>query len=143
MSVVAWDGKHLVADCQCTHGNVPKKVQKVFGFTRDGILHGAGFVGVAAEGLELLEWYKDGAIPELMPSCEDTELIVATASWCVSYNDSAMALPILEKYYASGSGTDFATSALSLGKTARQAVLHAIKHDVYCGMGTKSIKLCK
>ena len=141
MSVIAWDGKHLVADNQVTCGTVPKKIQKVFGFTRGGMKYGAGFVGIAQEGLELLQWYKEGADPVLMPVFEDTELVVCTASWCVLYNDSPIPLPILEGYYAAGSGTDYAESALSLGKTARQAVLHAIKHDVYCGMGTKSIKL--
>ena len=141
MSVLAWDGKHLVADNQVTVGTVPKKIQKVFGFTRKGVVHGAGFVGIATEGLELLEWYKDGADVDLMPVFEDTELVVCTASWCLVYSESPCPLPVLEKYYATGSGTDYASSALALGKTARQAVLHAIKHDVYCGMGTKSIKL--
>jgi len=141
MSVIAWDGKHLVADNQVTCGSVPKRIQKVFGFTRSGIRYGAGFVGIATEGLELLEWYKAGADVDLMPVFEDTELVVCTASWCVLYTESPCALPIMEKYYAAGSGTDYASSAMALGKTARQAVLHAIKHDVYCGMGTKSIKL--
>ena len=141
MSIVAWDGKHLVADCQVTHGNVPKKCQKVFQFVRKGIVHGAGFVGLATEGIELIKWYKEGADPDMWPECPDTEMIVCTSEWCHSYSESALPLPILEGYYATGSGTDFATSALSMGKTAKQAVLHACEHDVYCGMGVKSIKL--
>ena len=142
MSVVAWDGKHLVADNQVTHGTVPHRIKKVVRFVRSGITIGAGFVGGAAEGLALVEWYKAGADPELMPMYPDTELIVCTANQCLSYTEGiATPMRILEPYYATGSGTDYAQSALSLGMTARQAVLHAIEHDVFCGMGTTSIKL--
>lgn len=142
MSIVAWDGKHLVSDNQVTHGNVPKKCKKIFKFVRKGIIHGAGFVGTACEGIELIDWYKNGAHQENWPGHKDTELLVCTSEWCSSYSESPLPLPILESYYATGSGTDFATSALSMGQTAKEAVLHAIEHDIYCGMGTTSIKLC-
>lgn len=142
MSVIAWDGKHLVGDNQVTNGSQPKKIQKVFGFIRKGIRHGIGYVGNAGEGLELVEWYKAGADADSLPVYPDTELVVCTASWCLSICDgSKVPFRIHEKYYATGSGGTYADSALILGKTARQAVLHAIQNDVYCGLGTRSIKL--
>lgn len=142
MSVVAWDGTHLVADNQVTSGSQPKKTKKVFKMTRQGIIYGLGFVGNAAEGLELVEWYKSGADPDEYPIYPETELVVCTRSWCLSCTDGGkIPFRIEEPYYATGSGGTYADSALALGKTARQAVLHAIKNDVYCGMGTTSIKL--
>lgn len=141
MSVIAWDGKHMVADNQVTHGNVPKRIKKIVKFVRNKVPHGAGFVGCASEGLALIEWYKAGADPLLMPDYPDTELVVCTKDWCASYIDCPTPVKILEGYYATGSGGDFATSSLAMKQTAKQAVLHAIKHDVFCGMGTTSIKL--
>lgn len=144
MSVIAWDGRHIVADNQVTEGSVPKKTTKLFRIQRQGVIHGVGFVGVAGEGLAMVDWWRQGADTDEMPCYPETSLIVATATHCMSYDDG-LAIPwtVQERYAAYGSGGYYADSALALGKTARQAVLHAIKHDVFCGMGTTSIKLGK
>lgn len=142
MSVIAWDGRHIVADNQVTEGSVPKRIKKLVRVQRNGIIHGLGFVGNAGEGLDLVNWWKAGADIDELPDYPETSLIVATADFCLSYDDGiGIPFTVQERYAAYGSGGYYADSALSLGKTARQAVLHAIKHDVFCGMGTTSIKL--
>lgn len=142
MSVIAWDGKHLVADNQVTAGSVPKKIKKVYRNQRRGQVHGIGFVGDAGEGMQLVYWWRTGADEDNMPKCPETSLIVATRDFCWCFDDgSPIPFVIQESYAAVGSGANYADSALSLGQSARQAVLHAIEHDIYCGMGTTSIKL--
>jgi len=142
MSVIAWDGSHIVADNQVTEGNVPKRTKKLFRIQRNGVIHGVGFVGMAGEGMDMVRWWREGADADEMPAYPETSLIVATRDFCISWDDG-LAIPytIQERYAAYGSGSYYADSALALGKTARQAVLHAIKHDIYCGQGTTTIKL--
>ena len=142
MSVIAWDGSHLVADNQVTEGSVPKRIKKVFRSQRKGKKYALGFVGDAGQGAELVYWWRRGADEDDMPTCADTTLIVATADFCHCYdNGSPIPFVIAESYAAFGSGGSYADSALSLGLSAREAVLHAIENDIYCGMGTTSIKL--
>ncbi|MCP4342767.1 MAG: hypothetical protein GY799_28770 [Desulfobulbaceae bacterium] len=142
MSVIAWDGSHIVSDNQVTDGSVPKKVQKLFRVQRSGIIHGIGFVGDCGEGHRLVAWWRGNADEDSIPNCPETTLIVAGQGFCWCYdNGSPIPFIVQETYAAFGSGASYADSALALGKTARQAVLHAIKNDVYCGMGTTSIKL--
>jgi hypothetical protein len=111
---------------------------------RDKVIHGVGFVGAYSDGLQLVAWWRKGGDEDEMPCCPETTLIVATGASCWCYDDGvAIPQPIMEPYAAFGSGSYYADSALALGRTARQAVLHAIQHDVFCGMGTTSIKLRK
>lgn len=142
MSVIAWDGTHIVADNQVTEGSVPKKVKKLFKIQRSGVIHGVGFVGDCGEGHRLVAWWRGSPAEDKIPNCPDTTLVVATRDFCWSY-DNGSPIPFItqEPYAAFGSGSYYADSALALGKTPRQAVLHAIKHDIYCGLGTTSIKL--
>ena len=142
MSVIAWDGQHIVADNQVTEGNVPKKVKKLFKIRRSGVIHGVGFIGDCSEGHRLVAWWRGDADEDSIPNCPDTTLVVATRDFCWCYdNGSPIPFIIAESYAAFGSGSNYADSALALGKTPRQAVLHASKHDIYCGLGTTSIKL--
>lgn len=142
MSVIAWDGNHIVSDNQVTDGSVPKKIQKLFRIQRNKIPHGVGYVGNASEGQELVHWWRQGADPDEMPNYPETSLIVATATFCYCYDEgSPIPFKVHESYAAFGSGGTYADSALALGKSAREAVLHAIKNDVYCGLGTTTVKL--
>ncbi len=56
-------------------------------------------------------------------------------------DDGITPIPILEPYIAIGSGSDFAISAMSMGKTAKEAIEEAIKHDIYTG-GTVDVVQC-
>ena len=142
MSVIAWDGTHIVADNQVTEGNVPKKVKKLYKIQRNGKVFGVGFVGDCGEGQRLVHWWRTSGDADELPNCPETTLVVATRDFCWCYdNGSPLPFIIQERYAAFGSGGTYADSALALDKTARQAVLHAIKNDIYCGMGTTSIKL--
>jgi hypothetical protein len=50
---------------------------------------------------------------------------------------------IEQPYYSIGSGSHFAMGALTTGKSPREAVKIASKHDALTGMGVKEYKLVK
>ena len=142
LSVIAWDGSHIVSDNQVTEVSVPKKVQKLFRIQRSGVVHGVGFVGDCGEGMRLVSWWRAEADEDTIPDCPETTLVVANRDFCWCYdNGSPIPFVVKEKHAAFGSGGYYADSALALGKSARQAVIHANAHDIYCGFGTRSIKL--
>ncbi len=137
MSVIAWDGISMSADNQITIGTRPSKTTKLFKVTHKGLIYGLGFVGDPVEGLKLIDWWKYRKIQ--FPVYEDTELVVASYCSCYTFTASDIPIAVEEPFYATGSGMDFANSLLSLGGSTKDAVKHAIKNDIYCGLGVKTI----
>ena len=62
----------------------------------------------------------------------DTDLLIVTRDRKIYMFDSALVpMPVDQDTYAIGSGGEYATSALALGKSPPEAVLFACEHDPY------------
>jgi len=143
MTTIVWDGQQLASDSQLTvNWNVISqepfiKLQLLKGIfinpetKEEDNLVGMGFSGDAAQIYPFRDWLLAGCkreeyAEEFKECC--VILVCRNSVWQFHYSPDP--LPV-RNTVAVGSGCDFATSALSLGKTAPEAVTHAIKHDVY------------
>lgn len=110
-------------------GLVPKKM---FGVDKCYI----GFSGSADKWGEIVVWFQD---PEASPppKCKNSiEFLMLTDKKKIYHSTNLknwMELP--DKFFAVGSGMQYALAAMSLGKTPKEAVEVASKHDVSTGMG--------
>lgn len=137
MTVIAWDGKTLAADKQCTNAGYPTKVVKIFR-VQGGIV---GFAGNASHAHALLKWFEEGRDQNKWPKSQSD-----TAADAIFVDDTGKAFlydglngpfaqPVYDKFAALGCGRDFALAAMFLGKGAFDAVQVACALDIHCGKG--------
>lgn len=137
MTTIAWDGKILAADRQTNHGDLRQLTQKI------AVINGSLVAGAGAvpDILELQEWLRRGANPSEFPSPQrDDEtrthaIVVPPKGPAVLYMGGTIPSPVYGRFWALGSGRDFAMMAMHLGKSALQAVLLAQKFDTASGLG--------
>jgi ATP-dependent protease HslVU (ClpYQ) peptidase subunit len=98
--------------------------------------------GQLSLGIKLIEWVRNGRDLDSFPEgIEDDEgiilayLIIIDNKVVHLYEGTPIPIIFEDRYFASGSGKDFALAAMEAGKTAEEAVLIASKYDVYTGMG--------
>ena len=143
MTVIAWDGKTLAADKIICFGNTKGTVTKIFRVF-DCLV---GTCGTLSLGLELLEWFRDGAEPKEFPaSNRDTEkyasLIVVRPGGIVwKYEMSPIPFRVEGPFCAFGCGDESALIAMELGCDARRAVELVIKYNICCGNGIDVLEL--
>lgn len=145
MTSIAFDGEYIAADSLCTcdgvvvNDNYNKihtfkeeikfKGEKILCIVLSGELsHIAGLVDLIREGQTKFE---DG---------EYTACIV-TENSCYRVEDEGRWYEDTAKYWALGSGMDFALSAMVMGKSAKEAVKHACKLDAYSGGKIRVLKV--
>lgn len=130
----AYKGRlHLCADTMVNNGSMR------CGYTRKIFPVGGGLVATAGDlgpAQEVLRWIRGGAKPKKKPVW-DTEVDIEVL-WVRSPNDIVIfdqGLLEMSGYlpYAAGSGGAFALSALTLGKSPREAVELACKLDCFSG----------
>lgn len=143
MSVVAWDGKTLAADKLSVNydmSRVTKKIYKAGKFIY-------AYTGLVAEGLELIQWHKDGADPHKYPAFQTnaerfTRLIIVSFNQLEVFEMCSTPIKFpLQEFRAWGSGRDFAIGALAMGATAIQAVEITSQYNVYCGGGVDAFEM--
>jgi ATP-dependent protease HslVU (ClpYQ) peptidase subunit len=144
MSVIAWDGRTMAADKRACLGTLIRTTTKI---CRVG--EGAGealcaYAGDAAGGEELLAWFRDGAKPADFPASQrDREnwsgLLVVKRTGVFKYEYSPYPVRFNDKFFAIGSGRDFALATMHLGYDARTAVEVAIALDSGCGNGVDTL----
>lgn len=144
MSVIAWDGKSLAADRQCTTADLRALVSKIRRLSDGTVL---AWTGKHEMGLALARWYEEGADRAKWPKFqEDKEdwcrLIVATNSGrVIFYEQLPEPQEVLDTFMAWGSGRDFAIGAMGMGADARTAVEIASRFSVGCGYGVDVFEL--
>lgn len=142
MSVIAWDGKSIVADKRATCCGMQSTGTKAFRLS-DGKI--GAFTGDLAHGLILVEWYNNGrdekSWPEFQKADDYTIFIVADSDGAVFYEKQPVALKCEDAFHAWGSGRDYAMAAMFVGANAKKAVEVACHYDVYCGNGIDEFSL--
>ena len=142
VTTLAWDGMSLAADRQSTYNGTKYETRKI----RDcsaWIYAGCG----SKDAIEFIaQWLTAGANAAERPMIDEDGLM----GIAIRKSDGRAFLvegkrPILievhAKRWALGSGSDFALSAMELGKSAFEAVRFAARFDVGTGMGVDSIRI--
>lgn len=147
MTTVVYRDGVMMSDGQVSFGDRIdqtnlKKVRKI-----NGCL--VGGAGRLSSVLQFFSWFEEWSNAQLVqgdsphvqvfiPECLDDEdftgLVVFTDGVIFMYEGGKRCYEIPgEKYYAIGSGADFALSAMDAGATAEEAITVAIKRDVFSG----------
>ena len=140
MSVIAWDGKTLAADKQMTAQGLKRTVTKIKKI--NGCL--VGCTGDYDGGLAMMNWFENGgAFPECQKDKErwSNLLVIKPDGGINLYEREPFCYVIEDKFYAMGSGRDYAMAAMYLGKGAVEAVGIAMVFDSNCGMGLDELEV--
>ena len=137
MTTIAWDGISLCSDSLMTCAGVRvgtmKKIHKLHG----GLVAVAGQVSAAQV---VLRWLEAGCPDKPEDDIDFTALWIKRDGtvWCIEsdFNPYPMSGPC-----TIGSGGDIALAALTLGKTAREAVELGIKLDCISGGEIQELRL--
>ena len=134
MTTIAWDGKSVAADSQCTYGSYisPENFKKLI--KRGDVVYAC--TGTGALFKPLIEWYYAGADPNTCPHLGKE----GGAALLVFRGGKSLVLktdmPYPDELHAPdawGSGADFAIGAMKAGADAQRAVEIAIECDPYTG----------
>lgn len=139
MSVVVWDGKTLAADRQATNGNLARTMRKI---ERHGDILLA-FTGVQTSGQAIINWVLGGCNMDAFPKDwvheNSTVLVINRNGTVMKFEDAPFPIKCEGKFFAEGSGRDFALAAMHMGADAVKAVEVACVYDVYCGGGIDTL----
>ena len=151
MTVIAWDGRTLAADRQCTNScgaiRTVTKIEKFWWGEEGGdqIEVLTAITGDHEIGLELLAWFKDGGVPEEFPESargDHATLVAISREFGVHvWTKGPQPMRFEDQQLAWGSGRDYAMAALLLGKSAKEAVDLACQLNAFCGGGVDVLEL--
>ena len=134
MTTIAWDGKSVAADSQCTYGSYISPVNYRKLIKRDGIVFAC--TGSGPLFSPLVDWYLSGHDPKSCPTATGDY----TSTLLVFRDGKAFMLktemPYPEEMHAPdawGAGAEFAIGAMHAGADASRAVEIAIKCNPYTG----------
>ena len=146
MSVIAWDGKTMVADRQVNYGNMigsTDKARRIESTEFDAVAL-VGCTGDAYLTESMFEWIGTGCELDRFPKAITPEsdfmaLVVTSSGLTMVFGTSPH--PVFQDpgIFAIGSGRDFAMAAMYLGKSAKEAVEVASHFDITCGCGVTEL----
>jgi len=142
MTIIAWDGHTLVADKQADNGGISRTVTKIHRLG-DGSLFGC--TDILAFGLQMKAWL-EGSLKEFPAAQQDKDdwapcIVITPTKEILLYERTPYPFRVEDAFIAIGSGRDFATAALYLGKTAVEAVELTKLLCTTCGGGTDILTL--
>lgn len=141
MTILAWDGKTLAADKQCTIVGYAHTVTKIHRVP-DGII---GLCGSGPHSQAILAWFLRGRDPDKWPKkpeeCDSTATAIFVTKDGVFGYACGYSEIYEDKFVAFGCGRDYAMAAMYLGKSAREAVEVACALDINCGKGIDTLEL--
>ena len=131
MTTVAWRGEWLAADSRSVGGSGISKAIKI---RRIGNLT-IGFCGSLAFAEAVMQWLEsgEGKRPKAR-SYDDFQAIAIGDEGVFLIEDVKLRrVPILDEFYAVGSGSHYAMGAMAMGATAQEAVKIAARFDENTG----------
>ena len=143
MTIICWDGKTLAADKMASFGGQHGTTIKLHRI--DGMLIGG--CGTTALIKQMVSWFRDGCDVDSFPAQQrDAKecasiLMVNGDGFIYQYENTPFPIQLQDKFWAIGSGRDFAMTALYLGKTAEEAVGITCVLCSDCGNGIDTMTL--
>ncbi len=138
MTTIAYRDGILAADGYTTSNDVVlsakyKKIAKLNVKYRDDVLLYGGFCGYMHEMATFIhKMATEFVLDEVIPEHSSGIIVGAKYLWLMEGGAKGLT-QIFDEPRAAGSGRDFAISAMALGLSAKEAVAHAIKFDIYSG----------
>ena len=140
MTTIACNRTSIAADLQVTYGsNKFKTKTKIYSFEPHEITYKlpyyVAFCGTVEKAYDILDWLTDPT--QKMPGNANkaTFLVLTQDKKIFTFHKPSQWIEVDEPYFALGSGESFALAAMALGKTPKEAVIVASKHDINTGMG--------
>lgn len=141
---MAFDGKSLAADRQVGHHKLAiKKIWRL----KDGSLFSG--CGLYDQMVEVVEWLDKGAKEDKkpwLPNEQESVFVLVSAhdgrGYWLTY-PYLRRIPFTEKFFAIGSGSEYAMGAMAAGLGAKRAVEIAALFDRETGKGVDSVRLPK
>lgn len=135
MTTVVANQHMMACDSMADEAGLQSRAMKVFQVDGDII----GIAGAIGQGLKFVEWYEFRL--EDMPNIDEASILILRENGKLETWDSAgIAIPVVEKFYAIGSGAHAAMAAMHTGVTPIQAVKIACKVDSGSAPPVKVIK---
>lgn len=147
MTTIAWDGKTLAADRQANVGSLKREVTKIRRLYDKKADHFV-LVGLSGDLMwlgSLCAWVENGRDPAEFPAHQKDKddwqpfLVIENDGSVSHYERSPYPIRPESRYFAMGSGRDFATAAMFCGKTAAEAVGVAMHLDAATGQGINTL----
>jgi ATP-dependent protease HslVU (ClpYQ) peptidase subunit len=140
MTTIAYRGGVMAADSLGTRGDIrvdgSQKIQRL----PNAII---AFSGNISDGLLFVDWWRRGCLRDHPPVFRpnglrdgqgpDFHALVLTADGVSRWWEDLAPEPVLDEFFAIGSGAAAATAAMHMGASAAEAVRIAIKVDIYTG----------
>lgn len=142
MTVIAFDGTTLAADKRTGFGTAHATSTKIKRIPQ-GLVGGAGTV---AQIFSMFKWIEEGSDPDKFPEKQKDQenspviLLIKPDKTIWYYDDTPEPFLIEDKFWAIGSGRDFAITAMHLGYSAREAVRTASELCPSCGNGIDTLE---
>jgi ATP-dependent protease HslVU (ClpYQ) peptidase subunit len=138
MTTIAWDGMTLAGDRQATWGGTPTLTTKVFKVKIGKKKYLVGAAGNTGDCQAFVDFVKGGFKGE--PKYQEFTGIAIDQSGCMRvYSENPNPCVLNPKFWAIGSGGDYALGAMAHGATAAEAVLIATELDVNTGLGVDTV----
>ena len=137
MTCIAVRSGVMAADSQATD---EFKTGAVKLYRRKGLI--VGIAGNVSQAMVFVDWLFDNR--ERKPGIEvedDWSALVLSADGLMHWDISLRPTPIVDAFYAIGSGASLAMGAMEMGASARQAVRVACKRDPYCSGPVVTMRL--
>lgn len=140
MTVICWKDGILAADKRSTEGSMARTTTKIHRAPNGELLGATGNTSVCRE---LREWWIAGADATKWPTAgrEASLLVIRPDGKALFVWDGPVPVEIEDSFIAIGSGSDFATAAMHLGKSAREAAEIACLFSTCCGNGIDELAL--
>lgn len=145
ITTIACNNEELYGDLQYTNNNTGGKWKgktKVYRFDSTELYSEPFFVGFSGSANDVISivhyWSNPEAFGNKPPKVSGCAGLVLTQSGDIFLFDHyAKWLRVDQPYMAIGSGQSYALGAMAAGKSPREAIRIASKHDSYTGMGIK------
>lgn len=138
MSTIAWDGETLAADRKVVVGTINDcETRKIAAGPDGAIAGGSGNLFSVAAFLRWVEAGRQGARPSLS---ERDLCLVINSDGALDLHDEKGWARVEARFYAMGSGAEFALSAMNAGASAEDAVRAAARFDAYTGSKIDSLR---
>lgn len=145
MTVIAWDGKTMAADKQTNDAGMRRRTTKIWRAQGGALLGAAGKTHLCGA---MRDWWAAGADAAKCPAKDDgdvTLLVVMRRGngqpTILVFDGGPHASVFEDPFVAIGCGRDFATTAMHLGKSAREAVEITCIFEAHCGNGVDVLEL--
>lgn len=104
-------------------------------------------MGGYENGLAVAKWYEDGADPDRWPDSQSDKndwaslVVFKPDGSVIEFERLPIAQPVMETFFAWGTGRELAIGAMAAGADAREAVCIVNRYSTTCGIGVDILQV--